>query len=55
MSFSYKIFDLFNPTEEHKMLRETIRSFTENEVEPQAHEYDRKENFNLGLMQALRV
>ncbi|NUM58070.1 MAG: acyl-CoA dehydrogenase family protein [Bdellovibrionaceae bacterium] len=49
MSFSYKNFDLFNPTEEHKMLRETIRSFTENEVEPQAHEYDRKENFNLSL------
>jgi isovaleryl-CoA dehydrogenase len=46
---SYKDFDLYNPTEEHKMLRETIRSFTENEIEPQAHEYDKKENFNLSL------
>lgn len=46
---SYKDFDLYNPTEEHKMLRETVKSFTENEVEPQAHEYDRKENFNLTL------
>lgn len=46
---SYKDFDLYNPTEEHKMLRETVKSFTENEVEPQAHDYDRKENFNLAL------
>ena len=45
----YKSFDLYNPTDEHKMLRETIASFTQTEVEPQAHEYDRKENFNLVL------
>lgn len=45
----YKNYDLYNPTDEHKMLRETLVSFTQAEVEPQAHEYDRKENFNLGL------
>lgn len=50
---SYKDFDLYNPTEEHKMLRETVKSFTENEVEPQAHEYDRKENFNLPLFRKI--
>lgn len=45
----YKNYDLYNPTDEHKMLRETLVSFTQAEVEPQANEYDRKENFNLGL------
>ncbi len=28
--------DLFNPQPEHKALRETIRSFVEKEVDPQA-------------------
>jgi isovaleryl-CoA dehydrogenase len=46
---SWRDFDLYNPTEEHKMLRETVRQFVESEVEPQAHEYDRKEQFNLAL------
>lgn len=45
----YKSYDLYNPTEEHKMLRETLAAFTLAEVEPQAHEFDRKENFNLAL------
>lgn len=45
----YKSYDLYNPTEEHKMLRETLAQFTQSEVEPQAHEFDRKENFNLVL------
>tara|TARA_B110001454_G_scaffold183141_1_gene178090 strand:- start:22492 stop:23697 length:1206 start_codon:yes stop_codon:yes gene_type:complete len=45
----YKSYDLYNPTEEHKMLRETLAQFTQSEVEPQAHEFDRKENFNLDL------
>ena len=45
----YKSYDLYNPTEEHKMLRETLQQFTQSEVEPQAHEFDRKENFNLAL------
>ncbi len=45
--------DLFNPTDEHKMLRETIESFVTSEVEPQALEYDRKEHFNLELFKKL--
>ncbi|MBX2987106.1 MAG: acyl-CoA dehydrogenase family protein [Bdellovibrionaceae bacterium] len=53
MSFSWKEFDLYNPTPEHGMLRETVRAFTEAEVEPQAHEYDRKEEFNLPLFRKL--
>ena len=42
-------FDLFNPGEEHKMLRESVRQFVETEVEPQAHEHDKKEIFNRTL------
>lgn len=49
MSFDWKAFDLYNPTPEHAMLRETVRAFTESEIEPQAHEHDRKEKFNLEL------
>ncbi len=45
--------DLFNPTDEHKMLRETVRAFTASEIEPQAHEFDRKEKFNLPLFRKL--
>ena len=48
-TFDWKNFDLFNPTSEHGMIRETVRSFTESEIEPQAHKYDRNEEFNLGL------
>jgi len=28
--------DLCNPTEEHRLLRDTVRQFTETAVEPQA-------------------
>jgi isovaleryl-CoA dehydrogenase len=42
-------FDLFNPTDEHHMLRRTLREFVEREVEPQALEHDRTETFNLEL------
>ncbi|MBX3017881.1 MAG: acyl-CoA dehydrogenase family protein [Bdellovibrionaceae bacterium] len=48
-----KTFDLFNPTSEHAMIRETLQSFTSSEVEPQAHEYDRTERFNLPLFRKL--
>jgi len=50
---SYKDLDIYNPTPEHSMLRETVRAFTQAEVEPQAHEYDRKEKFNLPLFRKL--
>lgn len=46
-------FDLFNPTDEHRMLRETVRDFTEREVEPQALENDRTETFNVPLFKKL--
>lgn len=45
----YKNFDLLNPTETHQMLRDSLKDFVQKEVEPQAHEFDKKENFNLGL------
>ncbi len=35
------------------MLRESIRSFVESEVEPQAAEFDRKEQFNVPLFRKL--
>lgn len=50
---SWKSFDSLNPTETHKMLREMVQSFVKSEVEPQAHEYDRKEQFNLPLFKKL--
>ncbi|KYG61641.1 isovaleryl-CoA dehydrogenase [Bdellovibrio bacteriovorus] len=49
MSFNWKEFDLYNPTPEHAMLRETMKSFTDSEIEPQAHKFDREEKFNLEL------
>lgn len=50
---TYKEWDLFQPTETHQMLRETVSQFVKDEVEPQAHEYDRKELFNLKLFRKL--
>lgn len=46
-------FSLFEPQEEHKALRETVQKFVEREVEPQAHEFDKKEEFNLALFRKL--
>lgn len=46
-------FDLFNPTEEHGLLRKTVRDFVAAEVEPQALEHDRAERFNFPLFQKL--
>ena len=45
--------DHANPSEEHQMLREMIRDFTQEFVEPQAHEFDKKEEFNLELFRQL--
>src|SRR3989344_5044131 len=50
---NWKSFDLFQPTNEHKMLREMVRSFVQEEVEPQAQEFDKKEQFNLPLFRKL--
>ena len=45
--------DLFNPTEEHAVLREMVRSFAEREVEPQAEAFDKSEAFNMELFKKL--
>jgi hypothetical protein len=41
--------DIFNPSGEHRALREMVSSFVANEVEPQALEYNREEKFNHAL------
>ncbi len=46
-------FDLFNPTDEHTMLRQMVRDFTLSEVEPQSEKFDREEKFNLDLFRKL--
>lgn len=51
--FAWRTFDLFNPTSEHKMIRDTVRSFVESEVESQALEHDRAEKFNVSLFRKL--
>ncbi len=43
---------LVNPTEEHEMLRQTVREFTRKEIEPQAEEYDLKGELNRGLLRS---
>ena len=45
--------DLFNPTPEHRSLRELVRSFAEREVDPQAEEFDHAERFNVELFRKL--
>jgi len=45
--------DLFNPSAEHRALRELVRSFTEREVDPQAEQSDHEERFNLELFRKL--
>ena len=45
--------DLFNPTDEHRMLREMVADFTRNEIEPQAEEGDRRGTLNVPLFKKL--
>lgn len=45
--------NLFNPTEEHAALRSMLRDFVEDEVDPQALEFNRKEMFNVELFRKL--
>jgi isovaleryl-CoA dehydrogenase len=45
--------ELFNPTPEHRALRELVRSFTEREVDPQAESFDHAEQFNIELFRKL--
>ena len=41
--------DLFAPTDEHRLLADTVRAFVAEEVEPQAAAFNRDERFNLAL------
>ena len=50
---SASLTSFFNPTDTHVQLRSMLRDFVENEVEPQALEYDRTESFNLSLLKQL--
>ena len=45
--------DLFNPAEEHKAIREMVRAFVTQEMDPQALEFDRDERFNHSLFMRL--
>jgi isovaleryl-CoA dehydrogenase len=45
----WRALDLFAPTEEHRLLAETVREFVASEVEPQATAYNREEKFNRAL------
>ena len=45
--------DIANPSDEHQMLREMVRDFVKEHVEPQALEYDRDEKFNVDLLRSL--
>ncbi|MEM7136670.1 MAG: acyl-CoA dehydrogenase family protein [Myxococcota bacterium] len=45
--------ELFNPTPEHRALREMVRAFSEREVDPQAEASDHSERFNLALFRKL--
>jgi isovaleryl-CoA dehydrogenase len=44
---------LVDPTEEHALLRQTVRDFTRKEVEPQAEEFDHKAVLNVPLFRKL--
>jgi isovaleryl-CoA dehydrogenase len=43
--------ELCDPTEEHRLLRETVRNFTREAIEPQADEHDRSGVFNRHLFE----
>ena len=45
----WRRFELYDPTQEHALLRETLREFVQREVEPQAAAHDRAETFNHAL------
>lgn len=40
---------LYNPTEEHCQIRSLVRTFTADQVEPQANHYNKHELFNIDL------
>ena len=53
MTDDWRTLDIANPTDEHSMLREMVRGFVSEEVEPQALEFNRDEKFNSDLFRTL--
>jgi isovaleryl-CoA dehydrogenase len=53
MADDWRELDIGNPTQEHSMLREMVRDFVREEVEPQALEHDKHEKFNVNLFRKL--
>lgn len=49
MSAAWRHMNLFAPTDEHRLLADTVHSFVTTEVEPQAARFNREERFNAGL------
>ena len=49
----FKTLSLFDPSPEHKALREMVSVFVKQELEPQAQEYDKKEEFNQALFKKI--
>lgn len=47
------MFDLENPTEEHRLLRQMVRDLVREVVEPQADEHDRTATLNVKLLRQL--
>ena len=45
--------NMSNPSEEHQMLREMVRDWVVESVEPQALEHDKEEKFNLDLLRSM--
>lgn len=43
---------IFKPSDEHEMLRDMVRDFSQKAIEPQAYEHDKKEKFNLDLLRS---
>ncbi len=46
---TWRQLNLFAPTEEHRLLADTVHEFVTHEVEPQAAQFNREERFNLAL------
>ncbi len=46
---TWRQLNLFAPTDEHRLLAETVDAFVKQEVEPQAAQFNREERFNLDL------
>jgi isovaleryl-CoA dehydrogenase len=53
MAMTEAAFDLENPTEEHRMLRQMVRELTRDAVEPQAEEHDETATLNVPLLRRL--